>query len=138
MKKWGLIFSCVAALQFIAGESRLCCCWTYLFPSSLIAANDSNSTNQPRLTGHCSNCPQNPAQAPSGPCSCPAFMVAEAQTTKATVNISQDRLVKVADAQAPPARVEVGVETGVNLLHKLYFPISKVCRTYILNSALLI
>lgn len=138
MKQLGVILSLVAAFQFIAGEARLCCCWVQFLPSTELSQKDSKPDNNPSFKGLCSNCPQSPAQTPSGACSCGSLMAAESRPTEAIMNVSQERWVKTVYATAPPIDTLIGYEAFDTPIHLSQHPPLQSCAAYIRNSTLLI
>lgn len=135
MKRLGLILSFVAAFQFLAGESRLCC--LSFFSSDEFALTQSASDTQPSMQGRCSDCPQ-PSQAPiGGGCSCPSFMAAETRATISVVKFSTERASDAFSATAPP-RAFPSIEANPTSILLSHYPPLKSCATYLRNSTLLI
>jgi len=98
MKRVGVVLTFLAALQFASGDARLCCNWALFVQAPVITAS-SNS----EWTATCPNCPQTPAQGiPVGGCACPSVTGTETRPVEVAIHISQERLIKASDAQAPP------------------------------------
>lgn len=104
MKRLGVIFSFVVALQLIVGDTHLCCLWSNVL-SFATAPGVVGTAGEAHFTGHCSSCPKGPAQAPNAPCSCGSITARYSRPVEVTVQTSQERESKVINAQAPPLSI---------------------------------
>jgi hypothetical protein len=138
MKRLGVIFSFVVALQLIVGDTHLCCLWSNVF-SFAAAPGAVGSAGETHFNGHCSSCPKGPAQAPNAPCSCGSMTARDSRPVEVSVQTSHERETKVVNAQAPPVRIvnELSV-IGSTHLHTSNLVRYEHRPVYLLNSSFLI
>lgn len=139
MKRLGVIFSFVVALQLIVGDTHLCCLWSNVLSFAAVPGA-AGSAGEAHFNGNCSSCPKGPAQAPNAPCSCGSMTARDSRPVEVTVQTSQERESKVTNAQAPPLSIvnDLSAANSSQHLHTSSLVRYEHPPVYLLNSSFLI